>query len=115
MQRRTAVALGIAVFALALGSGVSAQEGAGIDWQKGPVAGRLGNVAEIQVPEGYLFSGKEGTQRFLMLTQNPINGNELGVLVPDRTDDSASWFIIFEYHDTGYVKDDEKDQLDADA
>ncbi|MGH9790304.1 MAG: DUF2167 domain-containing protein, partial [Candidatus Acidiferrales bacterium] len=42
-------------------------------------------------------------------------GNELGVLVPDRTDDSASWFIIFEYHDTGYVKDDEKDQLDADA
>lgn len=115
MLRRTAVALGIAVFVLALGGGVSAQEGSGIDWQKGPAIGRLGNVAEIQVPEGYLFSGKEGTQRFLALTQNPTNGNELGVLVPDRNDESGHWFVIFEYHDTGYVKDDEKDQLDADA
>ncbi len=115
MLRRTAVALGIAVFALALGGGVSAQEGTGIDWQKGPAVGRLGNVAEIQVPEGYLFSGKEGTQRFLALTQNPTNGNELGVLVPERNDESGHWFVIFEYHDTGYVKDDEKDQLDAEA
>lgn len=89
-----------------------------IDWADGPLTGRLGDVAEIKIPAGYRFAGKEGTRRFLELTQNPPNGNELGVIVPDVDPGDKNqefWFIIFEFNQVGYVKDDDRDKLDADA
>jgi uncharacterized membrane-anchored protein len=83
-----------------------------IDWQKGPTVGQLGDIAEIKVPQGYLFAGKDGAVKVLQLTHNIPSGRELGVLVPAG---DASWFMMFEFDDTGYVKDDDKDKLDADA
>ena len=58
------------------------QTGNGIDWEKGPAIGKLGEIAQILVPKGYRFTGKTGTQRLLELTQNPSSGDELGALVP---------------------------------
>ena len=82
-----------------------------IDWQDGPTTGKLGSIAEIQIPEGYRFADKVGAQRLLVLTHNLTNGRELGVIVSKN----AGWFMIFEFEDSGYVKDDEGDKLDADA
>jgi uncharacterized membrane-anchored protein len=42
---------------------------------------------------------------------NPTSGDELGFLAPT----SMVWFVVFEFNETGYIKDDEKDKLDADA
>jgi uncharacterized membrane-anchored protein len=86
-----------------------------IDWQDGPTVGKLGDIARISIPKGYRFTGKTGTQKLLELTQNPSNGNEFGALVPvvDKNDDI--WFVVFEFDDAGYVRDTEKDSLDADA
>jgi uncharacterized membrane-anchored protein len=84
-----------------------------IDWQVGPTVGHLGDIAQIAIPEGYRFTGKEGAQQVLVLTHNVPNGSELGALIPDAKD--ADWFMIFEFRETGYVKDDDKDSLDADA
>jgi hypothetical protein len=42
-----------------------------IDWADGPITARLGDIAEIKVPPGYRFTGKEGTRKFLELTHNP--------------------------------------------
>jgi uncharacterized membrane-anchored protein len=86
-----------------------------IDWQDGPTVGKLGDIAQISIPRGYRFTGKVGTQKLLELTQNPANGNELGALVPvvDKNDDI--WFVVFEFEDSGYVRDTEKDSLDAGA
>ncbi len=87
-----------------------------IDWQDGPTVGKLGNLAEINVPEGYRFAGADGTRKFLELTQNPPSGAELGVIIPERKENQASnefWFVIFEFHEIGYVKDDDRDKLDA--
>ena len=92
-----------------------------IDWIDGPVTARLGDVAQIKVPEGYRFTGKEGTRKFLELTQNPPNGSELGTIIPIETKESSGgdsndfWFVIFEFNEVGYVKDDDRDKLDADA
>jgi uncharacterized membrane-anchored protein len=90
-----------------------------IDWIDGPVTARLGDMAEIKVPTGYRFTGKEGTRKFLELTGNPPSGDELGTVIPvsnsDDGKDSEFWFVIFEFHDVGYVKDDDRDKLDADA
>jgi uncharacterized membrane-anchored protein len=82
-----------------------------IDWQDGPTTGKLGDVAEITVHKGYHFADKAGAMKVLQLTHNIPSGNELGVLLPGSND----WFMIFEFDDTGYVKDDEQGKLDTDA
>ncbi len=86
-----------------------------IDWQDGPTVGKLGDIAQISVPAGYRFTGKLGAQKLLELTQNPTDGNELGALVPKIDKDANFWFSIFEFEDTGYVRDNEKDNLDANS
>ena len=88
------------------------ERGSGIDWQVGPGTGQIGNVAQIRLPEGYRFSGKAGVRRFLELTQNPTSGSELAVLAP-APDSGGRWFVIFDFDSVGYIKDDEKDKLDA--
>lgn len=82
-----------------------------IDWKVGPTVGQLGDVAEIKIPKGFEFSGKKGAQRVLQITHNLTSGSELGVVVPDK----GNWYMIFEFDDTGYVKDDDGSKLDADA
>jgi uncharacterized membrane-anchored protein len=87
-----------------------------IPWQTGPVLGDLGGEAQVQVPEGCLFTGSVGTGQFLELTQNPAGGNERGTIVCDmNTEGTEPWFVVFTYVDMGHVKDDERDKLDADA
>jgi uncharacterized membrane-anchored protein len=82
-----------------------------IPWQPGPTTGALGAVAEIAVPEGFLFVDGDGTRKFLELNENLTNGKELGMVAAK----DFSWFVAFEFSDIGYVKDDEKGDLDADA
>lgn len=86
-----------------------------IEWQDGPTVGKLGEFAEVKVPEGFRFAGKAGAKRFLELTENPPSGREIGVIVPANPEEGNFWFVIFEFDDVGYVKDEEKDKLDAAA
>jgi uncharacterized membrane-anchored protein len=81
------------------------------DFLQGPAKAALGGIAEIQVPEGYTFTGAEGTKKLMEMMGNTVDGSELGFLAPTN----SNWFVLFEFDDTGYVKDDEKDKLDADA
>jgi uncharacterized membrane-anchored protein len=84
-----------------------------IDWQDGPTVGQLGNIAQLQIPAGFRFTGKQGALQVMELTHNPASGKELGVVIPAGSD--VTWFMTFEFEDGGYVKDDEKDKLDAAA
>ena len=105
-----------AVFSMVLAlHAVPAAAQGDIAWQDGPTVGKLGNHAEVKVPEGFKFAGKDGAKRFLELTQNPPNGRELGVIIPAEAEKGAFWFVIFEFDDVGYVKDEDKDKLDAGA
>lgn len=82
-----------------------------VKWQKGPSSGALGSLAQIKVPEKYIFAGGEDTKLLMEEMQNPVSGRELGFLAPEK----APWFIVFEYDETGYIRDDEKRSLDAAA
>lgn len=108
----TALVLALPYAAMSQEQQPSQQEQPKIAWQVGPTTGQLGDIAQIKIPKGFRFTGKAGTQQLLVLTHNVPGGNELGAVVGD---DQTSWFMIFESQDTGYVKDDEKDKLDADA
>jgi uncharacterized membrane-anchored protein len=115
MQRRIVACVVGAAAVLSAAVGVRGQERSPSDirWQSGPAAGSLGDIAQISIPEGFRFTGQAGTKTFLELTQNPTNGDELGILLPESAEDGR-WFVVFEFNPIGYVKDDEKDKLDAD-
>ncbi len=83
-------------------------EAAGVRLVRGPATVPLGRTAELKVPEGCGFVGEAGLQKFYELTKNDLTGGEVGVLVGAR-----SWMLFFDYKDSGYIKDDEKNQLDA--
>jgi uncharacterized membrane-anchored protein len=79
-----------------------------LGWRTGPSQGAIANRASIDVPKGFMFLGAADTARFLTLLQN-LPTEDSYTLAPLN----LSWFVIFDYSDTGYIKDDEK--IDADA
>jgi uncharacterized membrane-anchored protein len=111
------LAVGLLLAIAALCPALLAQEEvnpyAAFEWQTGPAIGALGDIATIGVPEGFAFAGADDTRTFLELNGNPASGDELGLLIP--TDEESGWFVVFEFSSVGYVKDDEKDELDHDA
>lgn len=76
--------------------------------QVGPAKVKLGSEGELQVAEGVIFGDAAATKALLEKSGNLTNGQELGVLLDG---DGAT---IFEFDPVGYVKDDDKDALDAD-
>lgn len=82
-----------------------------IPWTAGPGVGSMGAYAEIKIPENFLFTGPEGTQQFLKLTENPPNPKTVGVLFP--TEEGADFIVFFSYEDSGHVKDDDSGSIDA--
>jgi len=79
-----------------------------IDW-KTEGSGTLGSIAALQVPTGYRFTGGPGTIELMKAYGNLTSNQELGYISPL----DMSWFAVFEFDSCGYVKDDEKDKLDA--
>jgi uncharacterized membrane-anchored protein len=83
----------------------------GVKWQKGNSVGELGDIAQVKVPEGFLFANADDTRVIMEANQNPTSGREMGFVAPE----GENWFAVFEFDDVGYVKDDDKDSLDANA
>ena len=83
-----------------------------ISWQTGPCIAKIGGHGQINVPQGFQYTGAEGARVWNELTQNPPDPGMLGVMMPS---DNPDWFLVFEFDETGYVKDDDKDKLDAAA
>jgi uncharacterized membrane-anchored protein len=86
-----------------------------IDWNPGPFTAQLGDSAEIVVPEGFLFTDKKGAQKLLELTQNIPTGKEVGAIIPRTKKGEEVWFVTFEFNEAGFIRDDEKGNLDKNA
>jgi uncharacterized membrane-anchored protein len=80
-----------------------------VDMLEGPATAKLGAVAQIEVPAGYAFLDGKTTRALMKNAGEPTSGNEVGFLRPTN----AHWSVIFEFSSIGYVKDDDKDKLDA--
>lgn len=81
---------------------------AGVKLVTGPKTVPLGNVAELKLPEGAHFVGPDSIKLYYQLTQNQPSGKEVGVLL------AKTYSLYFDYDASGYVKDDDKKELDAD-
>jgi uncharacterized membrane-anchored protein len=85
-----------------------------LEWMRGSgAAAPIGTLAEMDLGEDFVYLDVEGTQQLMELTENPLSGKEQATVAP--ASEGESWFLVFEFDDVGYVSDDEKDSLDADA
>jgi uncharacterized membrane-anchored protein len=112
MRRSAIVLVSLLAPASLAGQGQSAFDA--IPWHRGPTTGDLGAEAQVTVPGSCLFTGRDGVRQFLELTQNPWSDAERGVLFcQPGAQDLDPWFVVFTFDPSGYVKDDERDELNA--
>lgn len=76
----------------------------------GPATATLGGVARMEIPAGYVYYDGKTLKKILEAIGQPVSDALVGSLGPTN----ANWEIMFYYDDIGYVKDDDKDKLDAD-
>lgn len=74
---------------------------------------KVGKNAELQLTSGLQFTDPKGAQKLLRMFGNIPSGRELGILAASGEAD-LEWWAGFNFSDQGYVKDDEKDSIDAD-
>ena len=79
-----------------------------LNWQTGPSVGKIAKRASLAIPPDYGFLSAADTSRFLTLMKN-LPRTDSYTIAPLN----LSWFAVFDFHEVGYVKDDEK--IDADA
>jgi uncharacterized membrane-anchored protein len=112
----TAGAALITLLSLAVAGASVAQEPEPVqlNWQQGPGTAPIGSdLSEIDLDESYVFLDAAGTRMLMELTENPSTGQEVATIAP--VSDQEQWFLVFEYDESGYVADDERDDLDPDA
>ena len=76
---------------------------------RGPTHAPLGSLARLSVPAGYIFLDANNTGLLLKSRGEPVSGHEVGFL----TTANQNWSVLFIFNGSGYVKDDEKNKLDA--
>ena len=81
-----------------------------VQWEKGPITSNIADLATIDVPDDYIFANGSDTRKLMEALGNEPSGLENGFFGPS----SLEWFAVFQFTDIGYVKDDEKDNLNAD-
>jgi len=91
-------------------SGADSSRKSKLNVLEGPAKAQIDSYAQIEVPNGYVFYDGKTTRAMMKRSGEPVSGREVGLISP--TNDEFS--VFFEFDDVGYVKDDEKDKLNAD-
>lgn len=93
-----------------------AEKGQNLNWIKGPNKASIGSMAEITLEPGYVALNGSDTRMLLESMHNLTSGKELALVGKTTADkNDMEYFAVYTFDDVGYVKDDEKSKLDADA
>jgi len=84
-----------------------------INWVASPATVDLGAEARMKLDDGFRFANGSDTRKLMAAMGNTVDNTEVGLVTPLA--ENQTWFLIFEYHAEGYIKDDDKDKIDADA
>src|SRR5882672_11205592 len=84
MQERHLFPILVLGFALAASSvgAQPAKDKKSLDVLHGPATARLGDIAKIEIPDGYSFLDGKTTRALLKASGEPTSGNELGFIRP---------------------------------
>lgn len=82
-----------------------------LPWKNGPGTARFGNRAEVPYSKDFrVLSGADAVQR-LELSGNEVDADTILGILEHKQD---GWWIVLQFDDIGYVKDDEKNDLKED-
>lgn len=101
----------LAVFCLTFSATASAESE--YNWIEGGVSVDLGTVASIELDPEFIFLDAEDTKQMSLDYGDPVSGFEVGSIFP--MDDNQTWAVFFDYEETGHIKDDEKEKINAKA
>lgn len=93
-----------------LGAGAVAADKQELSVLTGPTSAKLGKVAQVEIPAGFVFIEGKSLRALMKASGQPVSDNLLGSIEPTN----GEWSVWFTYLDVGYVKDDDKDSLNAD-
>ncbi len=108
LKRIAAAACALVLAALPL-QGQKSDAAGSLHLVKGPTNAALGTVAQAAVPAGFTFLDGQGTRAFLKAQGEPVSGREVGFMISTN-----KWGVFFIFDPSGYVKDNDKAELDAD-
>jgi len=89
----------------------SAFEAADQAARKGPAEVRLGVQAVLHLPAGYVFVPALEGARFLRAMGDTPGQSLNGLVMP--TEDKENWFITIDFHNSGYIRDDDARNWDV--
>jgi uncharacterized membrane-anchored protein len=80
--------------------------------QSGPTDVTLGDQAVLTLPEGFVYVPPAEGGRILTALGNTAGGGLLGLVFPT---DESSWIVVMRYLDSGYIRDDDAKDWNANA
>lgn len=83
-----------------------------LKFQTGKIIIKSG-LATLNVPEQFKYLNSADSKKLLTLFGNPPSEN-LGIIFPAATDllkDGNHWFVVLQFEEDGYVKDDDADKI----
>src|SRR5262245_21102501 len=96
------------------------QQQAAEDWAaamgamvRGPQAVALIEKGQLALPDGFGFVPKAEATTLMELMGNRVDDRFIGLVFPLA--EEASYFVSLDYEDSGYIKDDEAAEWDADG
>lgn len=83
------------------------------NWIEGGTTVDLGNIASVDLDPDFVFLDGEDTKQMALDFGDPVYDTEIGSIYP--MDEDETWAVFFDYEETGHIKDDEKEKIDAKA
>ena len=87
-------------------------DAAGAAMVHGPSAVPLNDQAQLALPAGYGFVPQKEGAAVMDMLGNQTDERFIGLIFPESED--SSWFVTVDYEPSGYIKDDDAKDWDAD-
>jgi uncharacterized membrane-anchored protein len=98
-------------FTLMWGATATAAATGKYNWIEGGKKVELKQMATLDLDASFVFLDAAGTMKLSKDNKETPSGKELGSVYPK--DEKQNWAVIFEYEESGHIKDDEKKKIDA--
>jgi uncharacterized membrane-anchored protein len=80
---------------------------------QGPSDVKLADQAALKLPEGFVYVPPAEGKRIMAAMGNRVGAGLLGLVFP-ADDPDANWFVVMSYVDSGYIRDDDAKDWNAD-
>lgn len=82
-----------------------------VNWIDGGVTVPVGELSSLNLDESLQYLDQANTPIIQQYIGNTVYGTEIGSVFP--TSEEESWYVLFDYEESGYISDKEKSKIDA--